>query len=92
MTRPNLEDPDERAAYRKELRGLYQRRRLLGFTLVLAGAWLILWPRMKGEWMIGPWPSQHWGWGLLIIGWLVLASVIVARTRYHRRRMDDPDA
>lgn len=91
MSRPDLSDPEARAAYRRELMGLYRRQRLIGFTLVLVGAWLILWPRMKGPWMLGSLPSQYWGWGLLVIGWLVLATVIVARTRYNRRRMSERD-
>ena len=91
MARPDLNDADARAEYRRELRTLHGRRRLVGFTLVLAGAWLVLWPRMNGPWMLGPLPSQYWGWGLLGLGWAVLISVIVARTRYHKARMDEPD-
>lgn len=78
MTPPNLKDPDERAAYRRELLRLYRGWRWFGLALVCAG---VVWALVRGA-----------GWdgvsiALEAVGWVILLTVIVMRTRYHRRRM-----
>ena len=92
MAWPDLNDTDQRAAYRRELRAVYRGWRFLGLGLVVIGAGLLTWPRMGGPWMLGPWPMQRWGWALLAAGWVVIVGVISARTRYHKRRMAEPPA
>lgn len=84
---PDLADPEKRAAYRRELRGIARRPRRAGFALVLAGAALLVWPRMGGPWYLGDWRVQDMGWALLAAGWIVWLYVIIIRTRHHQRRM-----
>jgi hypothetical protein len=87
VTRPDLTDPEQRAAYRRELRQYARGWRWLGLALVAIALALLAWPRMGGPWMLGPWPMQHWGWALMALAWAILFAVIFARTRHHRRRM-----
>ena len=78
MTRPNLSDPVERAAYRRELLKVYRGWRWLGLALVVAGV---------AAMFIGGRGFDASALVLLGIGWAILIAVIIARTRYHRRRM-----
>ena len=87
VPRPDLADPEQRAAYRRELIAYARSWRWLGLSLVIVALGLLAWPRMGGPWMLGPWPMQHWGWALMALGWAILLAVIAARTRHHRRRM-----
>lgn len=81
MEPPDLTDPGARAAYRSELRGVYRGWRILGLAIVVVGAGRILW---LGE------GFDSLTVALLAIGWAILIAVMVARTRYHRRRMVAP--
>jgi len=76
--RPNLTDPEERAAYKRELRRIYRGWRILGLAIVCAG---LVWLFVRGVGFDGVSIT------LLAVGWAILIGVIVARTRYHRRRM-----
>ena len=78
MSRPNLSDPAERAAYRRELLRVYRGWRWLGLALVVAGVVAMF---------IGGRGFDATSLVLLGIGWAMLIGVINARTRYHRRRM-----
>ena len=78
MTRPNLDDKAERAAYRRELVGLYRGWRWLGLSIVVVGV-VIMFVR-DGRF-------DGLSLSLLALGWAILIGVIVQRTRYHRRRM-----
>jgi hypothetical protein len=80
MTRPDLSDPAQRAAYRKELVRLYRGWRWLGLSIVAAGL-VVLFVRGTG--------FDALSISLLTVGWTILIGVIVQRTRYHRRRMRD---
>ena len=81
MARPDLKDPEQLRAYRREL-GAYARPwRLLGLALIVAGVAVLL---IRGE---GFDPLSV---ALILAGWLVWIPVIVARTRYHKRRMAEP--
>jgi hypothetical protein len=91
MARPNFVDLEVRAAYRRELRQLYRGWRWFGLALVLLAAWLLVWPRMGGPWTLGPLPTQRWGFGLMVVAWTSLGSIIVLRTRYHVRRINKPE-
>ena len=87
MARPNLAVREERAAYQRELRKLHRGWRWFGLALVLLAAWLLVWP-----WMLGPLPTQHLGFGLMVVAWTLLGTIIVLRTRYHARRKNEPEA
>jgi drug/metabolite transporter (DMT)-like permease len=78
MSKPDLSDPAQRSAYRRELRRAYRPWRWGGLALVTAGLVVML---VRGNGFDTP------SLILLGIGWMILAGVIVARTRYHRRRM-----
>ena len=82
--RPDLADPEARAAYRRELKRLARGWRLAGLLLNVAGV---------GAWLYGlylePWRPglRVAGWSLIGAGWLLFAGVIAYRTGYHRARM-----
>ena len=78
MTRPNLDDPAERAAYRRELIGLSRGWRWLGLAAVVLAVAIMF---VRGS------RFDALSLSLLAIGWAILIGVIVRRTRYHRRRM-----
>jgi len=85
---PDLSNPAERKAYRRELMAYLRSTRLAGLAIVIAGLVMVFWPRISGRWvMVGSVPLQELGWIVIVAGWVVLIAVIVMRTRYHRRRM-----
>ena len=85
---PDLSNPAERRAYRRELRAYRRPTRLAGLAIVIAGLAMIFWPRISGRWVtVGSLPLEQVGWIVVLAGWVVLVTVIVLRTRYHRRRM-----
>ena len=87
--RPNLNDPAEREAYRRELRRLMRVPRIIGLLLVAIGTGIVIYAQRAG--IEGP--LKPIGWGLVAFGWLNLFAIIYFRTRYHRARMaEDPDA
>lgn len=92
MTRPDLSDAEARAAYRRELRGVARWPRMLGLMFVFASLGLWAWPQSGGPLVIGPLPTETWGWICLAIGWAVLLWVIVARVRHNKARLGGPDA
>jgi hypothetical protein len=90
MARPDLSDPEEFAAYRRELRGVARWSRLAGFVLVLLALALFVWPQSGGPSMLGPLMTQAWGWIALGLGWVIWIGVIVARSRHHKARLAEP--
>jgi hypothetical protein len=77
VSRPDLSGPEQRSAYRAELRRLYRPWRYGALALlVIAVIGGIVDRDAEPLWSI-----------LVVIGAVVIASVIVARTRYHQRRM-----
>lgn len=78
MAGPDLNDPVQRAAYRRELRDYGRPWRLLGMALLLAGLAVVLVRGAGFDWLSA---------GLIAAGWAVWIPLIVARSRYHRRRM-----
>ena len=78
MARPDLSDPVQLKAYRRELRALARPWRLLGLSIVIAAV-VIMFTRGEG--------FDRLSLALLAVGWAILIAVIVYRTRYHRRRM-----
>ena len=87
--RPNLDDPAERAAYKRELRRLMRVPRLLGFIFVILGTAIVIFAQRAGvEGALKP-----IGFGVMGTGWLNLLAILYFQNRYHRARMaDDPDA
>ncbi|MBV8908268.1 MAG: hypothetical protein JOZ20_04640 [Sphingomonas sp.] len=78
MTKPDLSDPAQRAAYRRELIRLYRPWRWLGLAIVVAGV---------AAMFLGGHGFNTISLVLLGVGWAILIGVIIARTRYHQRRM-----
>ncbi len=75
---PNLADPAERAAYRRELRGLVPWVRYTGMALALLGAGIAV--------LEPTWPGAI---ALVFIacGFAMMVAGIGIRTRYHKHRM-----
>lgn len=82
MARPDLTDPAQRAAYRRELKAFARPWRLLGLALLLAAVVVAL---VRGQ------GFDPLSLALMIAGWAVLVPVIVARSRYHQRRMAEDE-
>lgn len=86
MARPNLKDPAEQAAYRRELAGVARRLRLTGLMIALAGAVLVLLTRRA----LVPVPL----WAAVIVlgaGMMLMITANATRSRYHRLRMAEED-
>ena len=85
LPQPNLDDPEQLAAYRRELRPVGQWFRWPGFGMVLAGCvWVLCASR---GWAGVPRDSLTIGYGLLAVGWALLVVAFIVRRRYHRQRM-----
>ena len=81
-TPPNLGDPAERAAYRRELQGVARPIRYTGIMFVLLGVVLaivrlIWWPELP----------EIMPLAALGLGAFNMVAGIVMRTRYHQARM-----
>jgi hypothetical protein len=82
MAPPDLKDPGERAAYRRELQGVARGVRLAGLWLAAAGAGLLVARRF--EWFDVP----SWAvFTVLGLGVMLMVTGIATRTRYHALRM-----
>jgi hypothetical protein len=87
--RPNLDDPAEHAAYRRELRRVMLVPRIIGLALVAIGTALVIYAQRSGN----TGALKPIGFGILALGWLNLFAILYYRARYHRARMkDDPEA
>lgn len=82
MAPPNLKDPAERAAYRRELAGVARGVRLSGIVLAALGAVLVLLWR-RNQLAAPPWLA----FAVLGMGLMLMITGIAARTRYHALRM-----
>jgi hypothetical protein len=77
MSKPDLSDPEQRLAYRKELRRVYWPWRYGALALlVVALVGSVSDPAHERLWTI-----------VLVIGAVMTFAVIIARARYHQRRM-----
>jgi uncharacterized membrane protein YkgB len=85
MSAPDLETPEGRDAYRRELMGVARRERVGGAVAVLAGALVVL-GSAKG-WVGLSSSTITVGYGIVALGWILFAYGIVKRSRHHRRRM-----
>ena len=79
---PNLNDPAERAAYRRELQGVTRPIRYTGIMFLLLGAGLAI---ARRQW----WPDLPLivPIAALALGAFNMVAGIVMRTRYHQARM-----
>jgi hypothetical protein len=79
---PNLDDPAERAAYRRELHGVARGVRLAGLWCAAAGLVLVLMARR--QWLGVPlWAA----FSVTGFGVMLMITGVVARSRYHSLRM-----
>ncbi len=82
MAPPDLKDPGERAAYRRELQGVARGVRLAGLWLAAGGAGLLA-ARRFGWFDVPIWA----GFAVLGLGVMLMITGIATRTRYHALRM-----
>ena len=82
MTAPNLNDPAERAAYRRELQGVARPIRYTGILFVLLGVALAI---ARLQWL--PDLPVLVPMAALALGAFNMVAGIVMRTRYHQARM-----
>jgi uncharacterized membrane protein len=78
---PNLNDPVERKAYRRELMGVARGLRRTGVALAVLGSALIL---INAYWTPVP---NLFTLGAIVAGFALMLMGIGARTKYHKRRM-----
>jgi hypothetical protein len=83
--KPDLADPAQRKAYKKELRGVAAGWRFAGLALVGAAAPVLIYAQYRGL----PEGALRIAWMALGAGWVLVVAAIVLRTRYHRARMRD---
>jgi len=79
---PNLNDPAERAAYRRELRGVARSVRLGGVGIALVGVGAAAIRALAIPAMPALVPIVVIAWGVLL-----MLTAIALRTAYHVRRM-----
>jgi hypothetical protein len=85
MSRPNLNTPNGRDAYRAELRKVAIGWRAAGLATVALGAAGLIFTRPRGE---AVWGATGIGSiAVLAVGWTIVAIAVFKRTQYHRRRM-----
>lgn len=78
---PNLADPAERRAYRRELMGVARGARRCGVALAVLGSALIL---VNAYWRPVP---NVFVWTAIALGFALMGAGIGARIRYHKKRM-----
>ncbi len=78
---PNLTDPAERAAYRRELMAVAKGWRLSGVAVALLGAALIL----ANAYLL-PIPNLI-VWPVIVFGFVLRGIGLSVRNRYHRQRL-----
>ena len=82
MTPPDLKDPVQRAAYRRELQGVAKPLRYSGVSFALLGALLAV---VQRQWL--PQMPTAIPLAAIALGVLNMLAAIVIRTRYHQQRM-----
>lgn len=84
MSRPDLSDPEARAAYTRELSGIGRGIRRTGLAIALTGAILVL--LVRKDVLAIPMAAAVI---VLGAGVLLMISGLQARARYHQLRMRD---
>ena len=77
MTRPDLRDPEQRAAYRRELSTVARPVRLAAVAFLVVSLFLLM--------LVPAQPTV--AYAALAVGALLSVIGIVQRSRYHRDRM-----
>jgi cobalamin biosynthesis protein CobD/CbiB len=79
---PNLKDPGDLAAYRREVRGVASGVRWGGIAIILVGATVAA----LRAWV---WPAIPALIPLIVVAWgmLLMLTAIALRSAYHARRM-----
>jgi len=88
VSRPDLNNPEERKAYKRELRGVARWPRGVGFALIGLGALMVV-ARASG-WAF--WTNDGPDFLALLVlgvGWAFLVWAFMQRNAYHRRRMSE---
>lgn len=81
-TPPDLKDPAQLAAYRRELRGVAKPLRYTGIAFALLGVVLAVVQRSWGPQMPTAIPMAA-----VSLGVLNMLAAVALRTRYHQQRM-----
>ena len=84
MSKPDLNDPVQRAAYRRELQGVAKPLRYTGVAFALLGAVLAI---IRSKW--APQMPSAIPLAALALGVFNMLAAIAIRTRYHQKRMKD---
>jgi len=79
----DLQTPEGRAAYRRELRAVARWPRLTGFGIILFSAIAVL--SLRSDPNAGA--GLYVAYAGLVIGWIVLIYAFVKRNIYHGRRL-----
>jgi len=87
VSRPDLDTPEGRTAYRNELKAVARPWRMTGLALIVLAAGLIL--AMRSERFNLPEQTAFVAYGLLAIGWALWIIAIFLRTRHHKRRLSE---
>jgi len=87
MTKPDLNDPAQRAAYRRELQGVARPLRYTGVVFALLGAVLAI---VRSKW--APEMPSAIPLAALALGVFNMIAAIAIRTRYHQQRMKRSDS
>jgi hypothetical protein len=82
--RPDLADPEQSAAFRRELRGVARGPRYAGLALLALAALGLVYTRWQGE---EEGALRLASWAALGLGWLVSTAGTAIRTRYRKERM-----
>jgi hypothetical protein len=89
MSRPDLSTPEGRAAYQAELRTVALPWRVGGVVLILVAAIVLV--SAKGQNLGLRSPLMLAGFAILALGWILAFVGIYLRTRYHARRLKEPE-
>jgi len=79
MARPDLSDPEQRLAYRRELAGVARPVRLAAVAFLVVSLVLLL--------VVPAQPTV--AYAALVVGAVLSVIGVVERTRHHRRRMSE---
>jgi len=88
MSRPDLTNPEGRAAYQAELRTVAVPWRVGGIATIMVAAVVLV--SAKGQNLGLHSPLMIAGFAILALGWILAFVGIFLRARYHARRLKEP--
>ena len=89
MSRPDLSNPEGRAAYQAELRNVGVNWRVGGIAMIFLAAIVLV--SAKTQNMDLRSPLMIAGFAILALGWILAFIGIFVRTRYHARRLKEAE-